>query len=343
VDDRVTILVRIAVVLVFVVVTSAPAWAQKTDVVTLPNGDRNTGEILELERGDLKFETDDAGTIVFDWEKIATVEAARQFEVVTSDGRHFLGRLGRSSAGSVLIVSLNDSVTLSLAEVTRIRPIGASLWSRLDGSIDAGFTYTRSSGITQFNLNSRIVYRRPAFQLQLTTSDTLVRQRDDDERDDRGNLDLSYVRDIGRHWFWAGTGRLESNESLGLTLRSQLGGWVGVRLVNSNRATFDVGWGAVYNNEDGVDTEPRRNIEGLLGLETWYDGPKTDLEATVDYFPGLSDWGRHRLQVDAAVKRELWKDFFVALNLYDTFDSAPPSPGADRNDVGVVASIGWSF
>jgi hypothetical protein len=134
VDDRVTILVRIAVVLVFVVVTSAPAWAQKTDVVTLPNGDRNTGEILELERGDLKFETDDAGTIVFDWEKIATVEAARQFEVVTSDGRHFLGRLGRSSAGSVLIVSLNDSVTLSLAEVTRIRPIGASLWSRLDDS-----------------------------------------------------------------------------------------------------------------------------------------------------------------------------------------------------------------
>jgi hypothetical protein len=206
-----------------------------------------------------------------------------------------------------------------------------------------GFTYTRSSGITQFNLNSRIVYRRPAFQLQLTTSDTLVRQRDDDERDDRGNLDLSYVRDIGRDWFWAGTGRLESNESLGLTLRSQLGGWVGVRLVNSNRATFDVGWGAVYNNEDGVDTEPRRNIEGLLGLETWYDGPKTDLEATVDYFPGLSDWGRHRLQVDAAVKRELWNDFFVALNLYDTFDSAPPSPGADRNDVGVVASIGWSF
>jgi hypothetical protein len=128
---------RTATVLALVVVTSASAWAQKTDVVTLPNGDRNTGEIVELERGQLKFDTDDAGTIVFDWEKIATVEAARQFEVVTSDGRHFLGRLGRSSAGSVLIVSLNDSVTLSLAEVTRIRPIGASLWSRLDGSIDA--------------------------------------------------------------------------------------------------------------------------------------------------------------------------------------------------------------
>ena len=339
------ILVRTAVVLVFVVVASAPAWAQKTDVVTLANGDRNTGDIEELERGRLSLETNDSGTISFEWDKVATVEAARQFEVVTSDGRRFLGSLGRSSAGSILITTVNDTITLSLSEVTRIHPIGASLWKRLEGSIDAGFTYTRSSGIAQFNLNSNIVYRRPAFLLQLTTSDTLVRQRDEDERDDRGSADLSYVRDIAQKWFWAGVGRFESNESLGLTLRSQVGGWVARRLVNSNRAQFDVGGGAVYNNEDGIDTEPRRNIEGLLGFQTsyyTYDRPKTTVDASADYFPGLTDWGRHRLQINASVRREVWKDVFIALSLYDTFDSEPPSPDAARNDVGVAMSIGWS-
>ena len=334
---------RTAVALAFVGVTSVPAWAQKTDVVTLPNGDRNTGEILELERGDLRLDTDDSGTIVFDWLKVATVEAARQFEVVTSDGRHFLGSLGRSSAGSVLIVTSSGTITLPLSEVTRIHPIGASLWARLDGSIDAGFTYTRSSGIAQFNLNSNIIYRRPSFLLQLTTSDTLVRQDGEDQHDDRGSVDVSYVRDIGRQWFGSGLVRFENNESLGLTLRSQVGGWAGLRLVNSNRARFEVGWGAVYNNEDGIDTEPRQNIEGLLGLQTWYDGSDTDIDASVDYFAGLSDWGRHRLQVNASVKRDLWEDAFVSLNLFDTFDSAPPSPDAKRNDVGVVISVGWSF
>ena len=340
------ILVRTAVVLALVVVPSAPAWAQRTDVVTLANGDRITGEIVELDRGRLKFETDDAGTILFEWDTIAMVEAAGEFEVTTSDGRRFLGSLGQSSAQSVLMITANDTITLSMAEVTGMIPIGASVWTRLDGSIDAGFTYTRSSGIAQFNLNSEIVYHRPAFMLQLTTSDTLIKRSDEEKRDDRGSVDLSYVRYIGRQWFAAGVARFESNESLGLTLRSQLGGWVGLRLVNSNRARFEVGWGAVYNNEDGVDTEPRRNIEGLLGLQTWYytyDRPKTTVDASVDYFPGLSDWGRHRLQINAAVRRELWKDFFVALNLYDTFDSVPPSPGADRNDVGVVMSIGWSY
>ena len=108
------VLVRTAVVLAFVLVLSAPAWAQRTDVVTLANGDRNTGEIVELERSRLKFETDDAGTILFEWDKIASVEAAGQFEVATSDGRRLLGSLGPSSARSVLIITANDRISLLL-------------------------------------------------------------------------------------------------------------------------------------------------------------------------------------------------------------------------------------
>ena len=115
--------------------------------------------------------------------------------------------------------------------------------------------------------------------------------------------------------------------------------------MNSNRARFEVGWDGVFNNENGVDTEPTQNVEGLMGFQDsyyTYDRPKTTVDASVDYFPGLSEWGRQRLQINAAVKRELWKDFFVGLNIFDTLDSRPPSPGAARNDVGVVASIGWS-
>jgi hypothetical protein len=38
----------------------------------------------------------------------------------------------------------------------------------------------------------------------------------------------------------------------------------------------------------------------------------------------------------------LWKDFFVSLNVYDSFDSAPPQPNSARNDVGVSVAVGWS-
>ena len=59
--------------------------------------------------------------------------------------------------------------------------------------------------------------------------------------------------------------------------------------------------------------------------------------------PSLSDFGRQRIQLDAAVKREIWKDLFLSLTGYNTFDSRPPNPEANTNDVGVVMSIGWSY
>jgi len=40
-----------------------PALAAKTDVVVLLNGDRITGEVKELSYGQLKFKTDDMGTL----------------------------------------------------------------------------------------------------------------------------------------------------------------------------------------------------------------------------------------------------------------------------------------
>ena len=52
---------------------------------------------------------------------------------------------------------------LPMPDVTLITPIGRRFWSKIDGSIDAGFSYTRSSGIAQLNLNSDTVYRQPAF------------------------------------------------------------------------------------------------------------------------------------------------------------------------------------
>ena len=155
-----------------------------------------------------------------------------------------------------------------------------------------------------------------------------------------------YERYLGRRWYLAGSGRLETNESLGLVLRSQVAGIAGYRVVNTNRARFQAGAGLVANNEQGVDAEATQNIEGLLGLK-WsyytYDRPKTNLDVAFQYYPSLSTWGRQRLQFNSAVKRELLKDFSVGLNAYDTFDSAPPNPDAAHNDIGVVASIGWSF
>ncbi len=84
---------------------SATTHAQgRTDVVTLANGDRITGEIVRLERGRLEFKTDDAGTLYLEWDKLSNLVATRLVEVLTTDGRRFLGSLGRAADRSITVV-----------------------------------------------------------------------------------------------------------------------------------------------------------------------------------------------------------------------------------------------
>jgi hypothetical protein len=336
-----------ALVVAIAVMASAPARAQgRTDVVTLPNGDRITGEIVRLERGTLEYKTDDAGTLYLEWVKLARLVTTRVMEVVTSDGRRFLGSLGTAPDHALLVVAAEGRVSLPTLDVTLITPIGRSFWSRIDGSVDAGFSYTQSSGVAQINVNSETVYRRPAFQGRLTASLTLTKEDDDDDSSGRGSLEASYVRYSWQRWFLIGALRFDTNESLGLKLRSQIGGAAGPRLINSNRAQMSLGGGLVFNDERGVDVEPARNIEALALFRTSYyvyDRPKTNLDINLQYYPSVSDTGRHRMQLDVGAKRELLKDLIVALSLYNTFDSRPPNPAADTNDIGIVASIGWTY
>jgi hypothetical protein len=333
--------------IVLACVLDSAVWAQgRTDVVTLANGDRITGEIARLDRGMLEFKTDDAGTLYLEWDKLVSLVTTRLVEVTTTSGLTFLGSLAQSADRTIAVVSQDATEQLSMPDVTEITTIGRSFWRRLDGSFDLGFSYTRSSGIAQLNLNTDTKYRKAGSLSRLTASFTQTEQSDEEGRDDRGAVEASYLRYPWPRWFIGAVGRFETNESLGLELRSQIGGAIGPRLVNNNRAELTLGAGLAFNDERGVDVEPTQNLEALLLFQTsyfTYDRPKTNLDLTVQYYPSLSDPGRQRLQLDVAAKREFFKDLFLSVSVFYTLDTRPPNPDADTYDVGVLWSIGWTY
>ena len=338
---------RAALTLTLLAVLARTAHAQpKADVVRLANGDHITGEVKNLNRGRLEFSTDDEGTLYFEWDKIVSLSAVGQFEVTTTDGRRFLGGLAAGDPNTLVIVEVAARVPLPMIDVATIAPIGASFWKKLDGSIDIGYSYTKSSQVSQLNVNADSLFRRPAFEARVEASATITANGDDGERDDRGTIQASYLRYRGQHLFISSAVGFESNESLGLLLRSQLAFAAGARLINNNRAQLAIGGGIATNDERSVDIDPTQNLEALLTFRQSYyryDRPKTNLDIGLQYYASLNNWGRQRLQLDASARREVLKDFFLALNIFDTFDSRPPSPTAARNDVGVSFSIGWSY
>lgn len=327
------------------VVVPATGWAQKTDVVTLVNGDTLTCEIKLLDRGRLQVSTDHLGTVYIEWDKIVSVTAARTFRVETATGLRLLGRLATTAPGRLDVVQESGPVPVDGPDVVYIAPIGRRFWSQIDGGLNLGLSYTQSSGVAQASLGANALYRRPSLQLTATASSYLTAE-DDGDNTSRHSLEIGGAKYFGRRSLWLLQGGFMRNQELGYDLRATVSAGVGSFLARSNHNILSVGGGLSTSREVPVEGDTRQQLDALVAVRQSYfryDTPKTDIATSLYVYPGLSDWGRVRLELDARLNRELVKDFTVGFSIYDSYDSRPPTEGARRNDVGLSLTVGWTF
>ena len=260
----------LVILLLLLLSLSGTAYAQpKTDVVTLANGDVISGEISKLSRGRLETRP----TIWGDLHRMGQDRFACRQGTVRRDHHRRPALFGSLAAGnprSLVVISLAGEVPLQMPDVTTITPIGSSFWGQLDGSVDVGFSYTRSSRIAQLNINTNTVFRRPAFEARLTASGT-ARRTATTARVMTGVLSRRRTsRFRSERMFVAAGASFESNESLGLLLRSQGAFTAGSRLVNSNRAQLAIGAGLAVNDERNIGADPTQNLEGVVTFRQSY-------------------------------------------------------------------------
>jgi hypothetical protein len=332
-------------VLLVAMALAASQSAPVKDVVVLRNGDQLTGEIKELSRGRVELSTDSMGTVYVEWEDVARFTASNRFEVETVDGTLYLGTVGMDAGGRVAVTTAAGVSMLDSGAVIRISPIRQSFFRRIDGSLDVGFSFTKASGVAQLSASLDTNFRRPAYQYFLSFSGTFTRQPDADDTS-RESMYLGNVRFLQNNWALMTLGFLERNEDLGFDFRGTGGFGVGKSLVKSNRGFFRVVGGLAYSREVPIDAPGVNNLDAMIvmGGEFYtYDFPKTEVAFASLVFPGVSNAGRVRLEVRGKLRRELAHDFYLAVTMYESYDSEPPVAGVDENDVGVTLSLGWTF
>jgi hypothetical protein len=325
---------------------ATPAAAVKTDVVVLRNGDRLTGEVQQLERGRLRLSTDDLGTVEIEWDKIASVEATAPFDVDDLAGRRYMGSLAPGPDPGRLLVSWGGRTeSLELLSVVRIRRLSKSFWKRLDGSVDVGASYTSASSLFKLDLAGNIGVERPGYAVSVDGSSTLSTQPGvEDTR--RSALALGYERRFPKRWVALGQGQLEQNRELGFDLRSSVTAGGGRYLAQGRRDKLLTGLGLSVNREQPVEGDATTNVEAVAVIaydRFSHDFPQVDVSVTLAGFASFTESGRHRLELDARLKREIVRDFYLSLRAYDSYDSRPATEGAPTNDYGVTFSLGWSF
>lgn len=333
------------------------ALAERTDVVVLKNGDRITGEVRELVRGRLRFKTDDSGTLYIEWDAIAELTAGGTFEVETVSAALFYGSLAPGVEEDMLAVVASDETTmLDLSEVVRVSLIKASFWGQFDGGFDLGVSFAQAKSATQYWLNFEALRTRPRGVVELSASSSFS-DRSDVKRTARHLIEFVRRRTwVGPRFVFV-SGKLESNDEVGIDLRSTVSGGVGWQVKKTNRAAANLLVGLAPNREEPSDDSPivsgapnpveaAWNLDLLLGADAsffTYDYPETSIDVSLFVWPQLNNLGRVRAQLALAVKRELAKDLYWSVSLFGDFDNEPPNIVAEKLDYGVNMSFGYSF
>lgn len=324
---------------------AAPASAVKTDVVVLLNGDRVTGEVKELRSGRLRYVTDDMGIIYIEWGNVAEIASTTVFEVETNDATRWVGRLEPRGESMLAVVDDDQVTVLPHAVVVRMTRLDASFWKRLEGSFDLGLSYTQADQTRQFNVDLELDQRRPGRQFSADVSALLTDEQDGDgtRRFDGTFAHLGLRRP---RWFTETIVAAQGNEELGLDLRILAGFGLGRTAIQSNRTVLrgSIGLAAVEERASSGATD--EEVEAVAGANYsffTYDYPSTSVDVRFSVFHGLSSDGGLRAEADISVRREVWRDLYLSLSIYESYDADPIVTTAAENDWGMTTAIGWTF
>jgi hypothetical protein len=324
------------------------ATAQKTDIITLLNGDTITCEIKELDRGKLHCSTDAMSDVYIKWEYIAGIDTDKTLEIELESGQRYYGSIQPGEDDSELAVSVGAASTaIPTAEVAFVKQINPTFWGRLDGNIDFGATFAQADNQLDYNLNAGSTYTAPHDAVGVSLS-SLIKRRDDAATTNRQTLGGIWLHDLRwQRWFSIVLANFEHNEELDLDLRAVGGGGIGRYLAQTNRWTWSVYSAGVYSREEFADSDAGgNNIEAAFATDLQvftFGDHDTDISTTFVFLPSITTPGRFRLSLNTAAKREVLKDFYFSVNLYETFDSEPPQVSAQKNDFGITMSFGWKY
>jgi hypothetical protein len=322
------------------------ANAQKTDTIHLFNGDKIVGEMKDLQLGLLRVKTDYMATVYIEWDQIQTVRTTKRWYVRMRSGAYFDGHLHASPMlDHLYVVTDSDSIHIQLIDITTLYRLNKGIWPRTDGSLNAGYSYQKSNGLSQLNLSGNAIYRGDGSSVNLTFSSiTTVQPEVDDNR--KQDISLNYEKNLWGRWT-SGIGiGAESNTELDLDLRLRANALIGNYVLLTVHASNLVGGGIQGNMEQSGGGEASENFELFIGdrfrFKT-YRFPKAEVTVDLAGYYGLTIRDRWRFTTNVALRYEVIRDLQLGVEFYEQYDSQPLDGGPALNDWRVATTIGYVF
>ena len=320
----------------------------KSDLITMRNGDHITGDIVGLEYGKLEVKTDKMGTLSIEWPSVRSVSSKFAFAIERRGGDKFYGSIATNADGDVLQIAATDgtSAQIPMADVERISRYSLSFWNRINGNLSLGLTYTKASDTTVGSVNLVSYYRSTAIDGTLNFNSNTTKTSDNGTTY-RAQLagTVIFVRQSAN--FWGLVGSLERDQELGINARLTGGAVLGTRFVQRSETEVTGFAGLVVSQESVTgSSEQRTSLEAVIG-GVWrvfkFTDPETSMTLGLSIYPSLTESGRVRSSGNLTLTHKIAGDFTLGLSGYISTDSRPPDPTAQKSDYGLTFDLGYEF
>lgn len=354
---------RVAVFLAVFVLWCSSALA---DQITLKNGDRISGQILNSDGKVLVLKTEAAGDITIQWNLIDGISSAQPLHVGLVGGQVLVGpvksengQIEVSTPTSGVVTASKDSIRVLRSDagqaeydaaVERLRhPHLLDSWS---GLLDTGLSVTRGNSSTvSFSLAGKAV--RTTERDKITVYGTAIYGKNDNTSPSQtiahqiqGGIRADV--NIGPHLFAFGTTDFGYNALQHLDLQNVIAGGAGYHVIKTPTTTFDVFGGAGYNQEyfsayslDNPTPPPptvsfaavtQKNAEIVVGEEfNATISKRTTFGENFTLYPNISGPSGYRFVFNSAVSTKLNNWLGWQITLADNYLSNPPF-GIKGND-----------
>ncbi len=326
-------------------------------VVTLKNGDRITGEVVQTADGKLVVKSEFMGEVQIAFDSVAGIESADKLYLSSKDGQVLVGPVtttddefaivtensGRVSVPKDQIAYVRDQAAQEAyeAEIDRLRnPKLTDFWR---GFFDTNLalttgnsqttSFSNAAGMTrQTNRDTIKLYFNSIYARQSTTGESLATANAI-----RGGT--RYELNVSDKWFTFGFLDLEYDKFQDLDLRNVIGGGFGYHLVKTDRKQLNLFGGATYNQEFYTGDLTRRSAEVVMGEEfSLQVNDRTSYNNRLTFYPNMSETGEYRLQLDSTLVTDVFKWMAWNFTFSDRFISNP-APGRQQNDILLTTGI----
>ncbi len=254
--------------------------------------------------------------------------------------------IANKKAGYVFITSGSDTIEYRIEDISVVYSFKNTFRNRFSGSVNMGFSFTKSSNLGRFNIDARLSYLAKKEEITLSTSDVYT-ITDTGLSRDKEDISTKYNHYFSTTWFGTLLLKYQRNLELGLLRRYQEGLGAGNKFITSKHIYAWTRGGVVLNQEKYTEGEFSGTLPEIFLQAEFnffrFTKPKISLLLNEALYYGVTNGNRLRNDGQFDLTWEVVKDLDLVISLYNNYDSKPPNAESSKFDFGVVFSVGFTF